>query len=150
MSDSSRLQNVLLRLVVSPSGCIEWPGAKTPGGYGVVRMAQRNYYVHRLAYEHFHGDIPEGFQIDHLCRNRACANPDHLEAVTQKVNLLRGEGFPARNAAKTHCYRGHPLEGDNLYVRLDGGGRMCRTCYRERKRERTARIRAASYVPPPG
>lgn len=115
----------------TPTGCIEWTGYLDKDGYGQIRPAGRkstNMRVHRWAYEHFVGPIPDGLVIDHLCKNRACCNPDHLEPVTARENWLRGDG-PARiNADKTHCIYDHPLSGDNLIVR--DGKRACRECRR--------------------
>ena len=89
--------------------------------------------VHRVAYEAAVGPIPEGLQLDHLCRNTLCTNPAHLEPVTCRENLLRGNTLQAANAAKTHCPYGHPYAGENLRVRRlkSGGlGRSCRECAR--------------------
>jgi len=92
-------------------------------------------------YEHFVGPIPDGFHIDHLCRNRACANPAHLEAVPPRVNILRGVGMSAIHARQTHCVNGHPFDAENTLI-LPDGERCCRTCNRERQRQRNARLRA--------
>jgi hypothetical protein len=78
-------------------------------------------------YEALVGPIPDGLFLDHTCRNRNCVNPQHLDPVTNKENILRGEGSPAKNARKTHCKNGHPLKGENL-VRGSKGERVCRTC----------------------
>ncbi len=110
------------------------------GGYGVFRLGsmadgtRRRVPAHRFAYEQLVGPIPEGFDLDHLCRVRNCVNPEHLEPVTRRENLLRGVGIPALNAAKTHCKRGHPLSGENLIWQTNGyyGARQCRICIRER------------------
>ena len=78
-----------------------------------------------------YGPVPDGIEIDHLCRVRHCANPEHLEAVTPTENTMRGEGVGAKNARLTHCKHGHPLSGDNLYIVTRAGGkrrRVCRTC----------------------
>ena len=123
----------LMAKTVKNGDCIEFTGAKSPTGYGIVRHKGKNLYVHRVAYESKVGKIPEGLQIDHLCRNRACVNVCHMEAVTPQVNTLRGISVQADNARKTHCLRGHGLSGDNL--RIDKTGRrICRTCKRETQR----------------
>ena len=91
--------------------------------------------VHRFVYERLVGKIPEGLQIDHLCRVRHCANPAHMEAVTQRENILRGMSPAAENARKTHCPQGHPYEGENLFTYNQGRFRRCRACDRERGRQ---------------
>lgn len=113
--------------------CWEWQSSKKYG-YGQVRVDSKLHLAHRLVYEALIGPIPEGLDIDHLCRNRACVNPLHMEPVTRRENLLRGEGVVAINAAKTHCLRGHPFEGDNLRInqRKYGIERACRECERMR------------------
>lgn len=108
------------------------------GSYG--RVAVPNYKgvgAHCFAYEITVGPIPDGLEIDHLCRVRSCVNPSHLEAVTRRTNLLRGKSPIALNAQKTHCVRGHSFDESNTYIRQDGrraGGRCCRACIRERAR----------------
>lgn len=119
------------RLIRQSNGCLIWTGALTADGYGCVRVDGRAQYTHRVAYELNVGPIPDGHQIDHLCRRRACAEPTHLEAVTQRENVLRGEGPTAINARRTHCIRNHPLAGDNL--QRTGAARRCRQCARDRR-----------------
>ncbi len=90
--------------------CWIWLAASTggkSGDYGVMRVGTEMKYAHRISYELFKRKIPRGLQIDHLCRNRKCVNPEHLEVVTQRENLLRGDGATARNSKKTKCKRGH-------------------------------------------
>ena len=117
--------------------CWIWTGA-TAMGYGRINAGGRHgksLQAHRVAYEFMVGPIPAGLQLDHLCRNKRCVNPLHLEAVTQRENLLRGDTIPGRNAAKTHCIRGHEFTPDNTILRgRVEGGRDCRTCKRERSR----------------
>ena len=123
------------RVEPQEDGCWLWGGQINDHGYGLFR-AGRVYRAHRWSYEHLVGPIPEGLVLDHLCRVRNCVNPDHLEPVTHRENVLRGVGPTAANAAKTECRKGHALVGDNVRQRPTGC-RECRTCardYREIKR----------------
>ncbi|MEU5330906.1 HNH endonuclease signature motif containing protein [Streptomyces parvus] len=117
----------------SESGCWEWTGHVKPNGYGQVRINRRPLHAHRVAYEAMRGPIPPGLVIDHLCRNRRCVRPEHLEPVSHRTNILRGEGPAARHARQTHCLRGHPFNAANTYV-SPRGARNCRACRAERKR----------------
>lgn len=96
-----------------------------------MRVNGKKRGVHRVVYELEYGPIPEGRELDHLCRNRACVNPKHLEIVSHRENCLRGVAPAAQNARKTHCKYGHPLSGGNLHMRKDGG-RMCLACQERR------------------
>jgi len=126
--DSRMAKGCPLGYVIGGGGCWEWVGSQTSDGYGQWR-AFGEHVAHRAVYRLLRGAIPEGLTLDHLCRNTGCVNPDHLEPVTIRENLLRGEGACAKNARKTHCLRGHPFNTDNTYLRK-GGGRRCRTCDR--------------------
>lgn len=118
--------------------CWLWTAGLNRHGYGQFKLNGRTRTAHRLAYEWLVGEIPEGLHLDHLCRVRHCVNPDHLEPVTCRVNLLRGETLQARNAAKTHCPQGHP------YDRLRAGRRVCSICRRDAMRRLRERKRAAA------
>ena len=111
--------------------CWEWT-ASLSCGYGQISINTIPRRAHRISYEIFVGEIPRHLVIDHLCRNKKCVNPKHLELVTMRENVMRGIGPTAINKAKTVCLRGHLLSGDNLYVRPNGN-RECRTCVRRAK-----------------
>lgn len=114
------------------SGCWLWTGYIRPAGYGEFWVKGKKA-AHRWAYERFVGPIPEGLQLDHLCRVRHCVNPDHLEPVTNWENTRRGVGFAARRYVAEACERsGHPLTGENMY--LHEGRRRCKECRRESNR----------------
>lgn len=108
-----------------PQGCWIWTGATIPTGYGQVRGAGMNHRAHRVAYELVIGPIPDGLELDHLCSNRGCVNPDHLEPVRHAENIRRGRGG-ANSAARTHCPQSHPYDEANTY--LYQGRRFCRAC----------------------
>lgn len=110
----------------SQDECWPWTGAMQGQGYGQYGKPMR--LAHRISYEFFVGPIPEGLTLDHLCRNRQCVNPSHLEPVTRGENVLRGESLPARNARKTHCPKGHPYDDINTYVSPNTGWRQCKAC----------------------
>ena len=123
--------------------CWEWPFHRKKGvhSYGQFGHEKRTYMAHRVAYEMAHGEIPPGFEIDHLCRNPGCVNPNHLQAVPKKINIVRGVGPTAVNARKQFCVHGHEFTPENTYIR-SGGNRACRACtneiqrrYQQRKRE---------------
>lgn len=115
-------------LVDDETGCWVWQRAKDQLGYGHLRLRDnKTRRAHRHYYEQHVGPIPEGLELDHLCRNPSCVNPDHLEAVTHRENMLRGKGFAAENARKTHCPRGHAYDKENTHVD-ESGGRFCLAC----------------------
>ncbi len=116
------------------SPCWIYRKRPTDNGYAQMRMPDgRQPTAHRAFYEHHVGPIPAGLTLDHLCRNRRCVNPQHLEPVTRGANVLRGDTLPARNATKTHCPRGHEYDAANTHINRQGG-RVCRTCNRNRQR----------------
>lgn len=133
---SSRRVSQPIGYIVRADGCWEWTGARTPDGYGLMADGGKCRRSHVVIYTRAKGPVPDGLQLDHLCRNRGCVNPDHLEPVTNKVNSLRGEGFSAVNAKKTHCPAGHPYDEANTY--RDKKGRKCWTCIRIYSKQRFA------------
>jgi hypothetical protein len=120
---------------LEPDGCWEWTAFKQPAGYGTFQLHGRSSLAHRVAYELEHGPIPNGLEIDHLCKNPSCVRPSHLEAVTREENMRRAPSWGGfANKAKTHCLRGHAYDEGNT-VHLKGGGRTCLICKRERNRK---------------
>lgn len=115
--------------------CWPWQGTTIPSGYGQFHVATNGgralrVMAHRASYELAFGPIPNGLTIDHLCRNVSCVNPHHLEAVSIKVNILRGTAPSARRARQTHCKRGHLFSPENTYIYPPTGHRTCRRCRR--------------------
>ena len=129
------IERLLKKIEIDQKGCWIWTGKRRGSGYGGIKINGKDIYTHRFSYEFYRGLIPEGLTIDHLCRTRACANPDHLEAVPNRVNLLRGEGFVAQEARQTKCKHGHPFDLFNTYFRPDGN-RDCHICRHEAETRR--------------
>lgn len=117
------------KVAFAANGCWEWAGSRSDTGYGNMQVGSgkvRN--AHRLSYEMFIGPVPDGLELDHLCRNRGCVNPAHLEPVTRTTNILRGNG-PAIRKARTHCKNGHPFDAENTIL---APHRICRACKNQR------------------
>jgi len=111
--------------------CWEWSGRRNAAGYSLLRIAGE-FYAHRVFYRYLIGAIPEGYEVDHLCKNRCCCSPFHLEAVSPTVNRQR------RDDSFTHCRRGHEFTPDNTLLKVKDSGafqRKCRACNRERARK---------------
>ena len=132
------------KIALTDSGCIEWIAGTQGEGYGqffrgrTVPGEHGKIAAHRWSYEYHVGPIPAGMEIDHLCRNRLCVNPEHLEPVTSQENISRSHG----NGRKTHCPSGHPYSGDNL--RVYRGTRFCRACSRAYHQALRAKKKEAS------
>lgn len=121
--------------------CWLWTAAKDTHGHGRFYDGDRLRPAHCVGWELTVGPIPEGLVLDHLCRVRHCVNPDHLEPVTQRVNLIRGEGFAGLNYRKTHCVNGHPFNEEHTV--MYNGKRYCRTCGVARARRSRELTRAS-------
>lgn len=120
---------------VTESGCWLWEGYLDKWGYGRVRVNGKRVSAHRAFYEHYIGNIPDGLELDHLCKVRCCVNISHLEPVTPMENNRRGDGICSINARKTHCVNGHLLVGENIKkVKEDERKRICLVCARDRAR----------------
>lgn len=121
--------------VSKTDNCWNWTGQKSEKGYGLFSVQRKRKRAHQIAYLLSVGPIPDGLQLDHLCRNKSCVNPEHLEPVTSRENTMRGikyrvytQGKPRKR--KEFCKYGHPMSGDNLYIRPNGQN-SCKTCLRE-------------------
>jgi hypothetical protein len=115
-------------------GCWEWTGAKTGAGYGKILTFRSIQVAHRVLYELLVGPVPDGMELDHLCQNKSCVNPGHLEPVTHRENIRRGPG----HGKETHCPKGHPYSPENTYTYLYAGSwhRYCKACQTVRNQER--------------
>ncbi len=119
------------------SGCWLWMGDVTAAGYGRVGIEGNRLYVHRVSHEIFKGPIPATFDVDHLCRNRLCCNPQHLEAVSHRENIRRG----LKGKLTTHCPQGHEYSLENTYFRKNSEARVCMVCARSKDKLRAPRNR---------
>lgn len=131
------------RIVIQKNGCWNWVGAKSSSGYGNVRINNIQYRAHRVSYIDKFGPIPDNLVIDHLCKNKACVNPDHLEAVSQKINVQRYfSDIPKENK----CHRGHEITDDNSYFWKVSGKtfRGCKPCALLRSKERYQKVKEES------
>lgn len=143
------VERFLPKIAVNPeSGCWDWTAATFVGtGYGVFALTRdKSTQAHRWSYTWFVGPIPAGAVIDHLCRNHICVNPNHLEVVSQRENIRRGE-VGAALRSRTHCKNGHEFTEANTWINTRDGSRGCRTCNAVRQkatRERKLLSNAAS------
>lgn len=132
------------KIEIDDNGCWLWTAYVAPNGYGRLIVGsridgtRRCAVAHRVSFEHFVGPVPDGFELDHLCNVRRCVNPEHLQVVTHRENIVRSSNFIADHARQTRCVRGHEFTENN--TRVYRGGRFCRACERDRS---TARRQAA-------
>lgn len=138
----ANLESRLWAKIDTSGKCWLWTGAKSSAGYGQFAITRRLVPAHRVVYEMAIGPIPRGLTIDHLCGTPLCVNPEHLEAVSMRENILRGNGACAENARKTHCKHGHLFDSANTYLRVSSNGhpyRACRTCLQQFVEEKRSR-----------
>jgi hypothetical protein len=128
------IERIDAKINKTPS-CWEWTGYMAHG-YGYIRIDGRLRRAHRVVYEAMRGQIPAGLVIDHLCKNKACVNPDHLEPVTQGENVRRGLSSVKGRIYKTRCKNGHPYNEDNTHISATGKRRCiaCHKVYRDKHR----------------
>ena len=134
------------RMVDKSGDCWLWRGHRSKKGYGTTTYQGIGMNAHRVAWLRSGRFVADGLTLDHLCRNRKCINPEHLEPVPQRENVLRGDTLPAANLRKTTCRNGHPYSTENTIHRTDHS-RVCRRCNRERNRRYKARRIAALREP---
>lgn len=126
------LERLWSKVIIGPkeNDCWGWSDVLSKAGYAYLGIGGRKgkkFLVHRMLYEIVIRPIPEGMDLDHLCRNRFCVRPDHQEPATRRVNLMRGQTLAAKHAAATHCPQGHPYDLFNTRI-APGGGRVCKIC----------------------
>jgi len=134
------IERFMSKVEKTQDGCWNWIGAIVPGGYGKFSVEKNKirkcFNAHRWSYEYFKEPIPAGLTLDHLCRNRRCVNPDHLEPVSIRENLLRGNGVSGVNARKTHCPKGHPLIPTHFPCHKGKMARYCPICNKWENRKK--------------
>lgn len=133
-SKLSQVERFWNKVIIKENGyktpCWVWTASTNSMNYGHMNVSGKTIAAHRWAYEHFVGRIPEGLELDHMCRNTLCVNPSHCRAVTHKQNVLCGGSPSALNAIKTHCPKGHEYIDNNIIV-VNGKWRRCRICVNE-------------------
>ena len=131
------------------SGCWLWLKRTNSEGYGAMFLNRRFVQAHRFAFEQFRYEIPIGLELDHLCRVRNCVNPFHLEPVTRKVNILRGDGITAKFARRSHCKNGHEFTPENTKIQTSPDGSIRRRCLICKKRSYQRNAHPDNQAPRP-
>lgn len=134
MTRDQQLRFLAKVAIEDPTGCWIWTAARGRDGYGKATVGYKTVAAHRVSYELWRGEIPDGHEVDHLCKIPLCVNPWHLEPVTRLVNSQRSSSPAALNGRKTHCTHGHAFDEKNTYWWR--GKRACRKCARRRETER--------------
>ncbi len=127
--------------------CWIWIASKDSRGYGKFWIKDKYFYAHRFSYQIFKGQIHEDLVLDHLCHNKSCVNPNHLEEVTIGENVLRGNSISGINSRKTHCKNDHEFTLESTYFRLNNGNRMCKICEKVRVKQYYKDIRIKILKP---
>ncbi len=122
------IERFLKKILIIKNGCWEFLYHFNQNGYGIFYFKNQTYLAHRFLYCYFNNGINNNLTLDHLCRNRACVNPNHLEQVTHRKNMIRGNCQSIVNANKMECIRGHPFDFSNTYINPCDGARQCRIC----------------------
>lgn len=144
----SELERLFAKIVADPAtGCWNWNGCRAGRGYGQIKFRRRMVYVHRLMYAWVFSPLPTGIgkhipTVDHMCENLLCCNPLHLQVLSQRDNILKGGSISAKYALRTHCKKGHPLDG------MNAKSRYCKTCNRASANAYLQRKRARQSQPP--
>jgi len=121
-------------IIKKTKNCWTWVGPKM-NGYGFYRDKNQRLYAHRVSYFYYIGELDKSLVVDHICNNRECVNPKHLQQITSVENTMRGNGPAAINKRKKNCQKGHPLSGKNLLIAGKRKGRVCRICKRQREKD---------------
>ena len=124
LAKKSTIERFLNKIKINEKGCWIWTGNVSNKGYGRFRFEGHKGYAHIFSFQYFNGPIPKGHEVDHLCRDSLCSNPDHLDAVTHNINVKRG----LAGIKRTHCKRGHLMDQANSMFEKNGR-RHCRTCH---------------------
>lgn len=146
---ASSIKERLISLINKNLDCWEWSGSISNQGYGRLTVGsrtdktRRTRSAHRVSYETFVGKIPKGLVIDHLCKNRKCINPSHLEPVTIQENIKRGDSGKFESS-KTHCPKGHEYSEDNIYKY--GNSRNCKICMKTRSIKNYWELKGVGYA----